>query len=98
MTADGLRAATELAKTYAEVVTSLAPDEWARRSRCAGWSVQDLVAHTGSNFRILAEPPDPTAPAPQVETAEQLQDLLVGERRGLAGPPVATEVPGPVGP
>src|SRR3954449_4492085 len=98
MTADGLRAATELAKTYAEVVTSLAPDEWARPSRCAGWSVQDLVAHTGSNFRILAEPPDPTAPAPQVETAEQLQDLLVVQRRGWSSADVAAEFQTHVGP
>src|SRR3954452_12077110 len=98
MTADGLRAATELAKTYAEVVTSLAPDEWARPSRCAGWSVQDLVAHTGSNFRTLAEPPDPTAPAPQVETAEQLQDLLVVQRRGWSSADVAAEFQTHVGP
>jgi hypothetical protein len=53
--------------------------------------VQDLVAHTGSNFRVLAEPPDPTAPAPQVETAEQLQELLVAQRRGWSSPEVAAE-------
>jgi uncharacterized protein (TIGR03083 family) len=91
MTANGLKAATELAGRYAEVVASLTPDEWARPSRCAGWSVQDLVAHTGSNFRILAEPPDPTAPAPQVETAEQLQDLLVEQRRGWSSAEVSAE-------
>jgi uncharacterized protein (TIGR03083 family) len=91
MTATGLRAAEQLADSYAEVVASLTPDEWARPSRCAGWTVQDLVAHTGSNFRILAEPPDPTAPAPQVETAEQLQDLLVVQRRGWSSADVATE-------
>ena len=84
-------AATELANGYAEVVASLTPDEWARPSRCAGWTVQDLVAHTGSNFRVLAEPPDPSAPAPQVETAEQLQDLLVEQRRGWSSADVAGE-------
>src|SRR3954449_9398443 len=91
MTADGLRAATELAKTYAEVVTSLAPDDWPRPSRCAGWSVQDLVAHTGSNFRVLAEPPDPAAPPPPVDTAEQLQELLVQQRRGWSSAEVRQE-------
>jgi uncharacterized protein (TIGR03083 family) len=91
MTATGLRAAEQLADSYAEVVASLTPDEWARPSRCAGWSVQDLVAHTGSNFRILVEPPDPTAPAPQVETAEQMQDLLVAQRRGWSSDDVAAE-------
>jgi uncharacterized protein (TIGR03083 family) len=91
MTVTGLRAAEQLADRYAEVVGSLTPDEWALPSRCAGWSVQDLVAHTGSNFRILAEPPDPAAAAPQVETAEQLQDLLVAQRRGWSSADVATE-------
>jgi uncharacterized protein (TIGR03083 family) len=98
MTAEGLRAATELATSYAEVVASLTPDEWARPSRCAGWSVQDLVAHTGSNFRVLAEPSDPTAPAPQVETAEQLQELLVEQRRGWSSADVAGEFQKHLGP
>jgi uncharacterized protein (TIGR03083 family) len=91
MTAQGLKAATVLAGNYAEVVASLTPDEWARPSRCAGWSVQDLVAHTGSSFRILVEPPDPAVPAPQVETAEQMQDLLVVQRRGWSSAEVAAE-------
>jgi uncharacterized protein (TIGR03083 family) len=91
MTAEGMRAAEELAERYAEVVASLVPDEWARPSRCTGWTVQDLVAHTGSNFRVLAEPPDPSAPAPQVDTAEQLQDLLVAQRRGWSSADVAAE-------
>jgi uncharacterized protein (TIGR03083 family) len=91
MTAEGLRAASALAEHYAEVVAGLTPDEWARPSRCAGWSVQDLVAHTGSNFRALVEPPDASAPAPQVETAEELQDLLVAQRRGWSSSEVAAE-------
>jgi len=91
MTAGGLRAASALAEHYAEVVAGLTPDEWARPSRCAGWSVQDLVAHTGSNFRVLVEPPDPSAPAPQMETAEELQELLVAQRRGWSRGDVAAE-------
>jgi uncharacterized protein (TIGR03083 family) len=91
MTAEGLRAARVLADRYAEVVADLGPDDWARPSRCAGWSVQDLVAHTGSNFRVLAEPPDPAAPPPPVDTAEQLQDLLVAQRRGWSSTEVRTE-------
>jgi uncharacterized protein (TIGR03083 family) len=98
MTAEGIKSATELAGCYAEVVGSLTPDEWARPSRCAGWSVQDLVAHTGSNFRVLVEPPDPSAPAPQVKTAEQLQDLLVVQRRGWSSAEVAAEFLEHVGP
>jgi uncharacterized protein (TIGR03083 family) len=98
MTANGLKATTALAGSYAEVVASLTPDEWARPSRCAGWSVQDLVAHTGSNFRVLVEPPDPSAPAPQVKTAEELQDLLVVQRRGWSSAEVAAEFLEHVGP
>ena len=37
MTAEGLHASRRLATTYAEVVTGLRPDEWARSSRCSGW-------------------------------------------------------------
>jgi uncharacterized protein (TIGR03083 family) len=91
MSVEGLHAAKELGDQYAEVVASLGSDEWARPSRCAGWSVQDLVAHTGSNFRVLAEPPDPTAAAPEVETAEQAQELLVAARRGWSSDQVADE-------
>ena len=98
MTPQGITSATELAGRYAEVVGSLTPDEWARPSRCAGWSVQDLVAHTGSNFRVLVEPPDPSAPAPQVKTAEELQDLLVVQRRGWSSAEVAAEFLEHVGP
>ena len=91
MTAEGLQAARVLADRYAEVVSDLGPDDWARPSRCPGWSVQDLVAHTGSNFRVLAEPPDPDAPPPPVETAEQLQELLVAQRRGWSSDEVRAE-------
>lgn len=91
MTAEGFEAARILADRYAEVVTDLGPDEWARPSRCPGWSVKDLVAHTGSNFRMLAEPPDPAAPAPPVKTAEELQDLLVQQRRGWSSDEVRAE-------
>ncbi|WP_459545212.1 maleylpyruvate isomerase family mycothiol-dependent enzyme [Nocardia sp. X0981] len=91
MSKSGLSAARELAAHYAEVVTSLSADEWAAPSRCAGWSVKDLVAHTGSNFAALVEPPpaDPATPAP--ETAEQLQELLVARRRDWSAAQVAEE-------
>jgi len=91
MTTQGLDAARELGARYAEVVLSLGPDDWARPSRCGGWSVQDLVAHTSSNFRVLVEPPDPSAPPPPVQTAEELQELLVVQRRGWSSQEVAAE-------
>src|SRR3954449_11280400 len=98
MTAEGIKSATELGGRYAAGAGCLTPGEWARAGRCPGWSVQDLVAHTGSNFRVLVEPPDPSAPAPQVETAEQLQELLVAQRRGWSSAEVAAELREFVGP
>ncbi|WP_328392120.1 maleylpyruvate isomerase family mycothiol-dependent enzyme [Nocardia sp. NBC_00416] len=91
MSMSGLSAARDLAARYADVVTSLRADEWTAPSRCAGWSVQDLVAHTGSNFAALIDPPpaDPAVPAP--ETAEQLQELLVAQRRHWSATQVADE-------
>jgi len=78
-----------LAARYAEVVRSLRPEEWTSPSRCAGWSVQDLVAHTGSNFHIVAEPN--VAPMNPPPIAEDLQDLLVKQRRGWTAEQVAEE-------
>lgn len=81
MSQQGLDASRSLAQQYADVVAALRPEHWAAPSRCAGWRVQDLVAHTGSNFRVLVEPPEPPAePVPGL-TAERAQDMLVDERR-----------------
>lgn len=91
MSVEGVAAATTLAHAYADVVASLSADEWLGASGCPGWSVQDLVAHTGSNFQVLAVAPDPDAPAPDVSTAEELQDLLVQARRGWTAAQVAEE-------
>jgi uncharacterized protein (TIGR03083 family) len=89
MSEDGLRAVEVLASRYAEVVRSLRSDEWTLPSRCPGWSVQDLVAHTGSNFHVVAEPD--VAPKDPPPIAEDLQDLLVEERRGWSAEQVADE-------
>jgi hypothetical protein len=40
---------------------------------------------------VLGEPPDPSAPAPQVKTAEELQELLVAQRRDWSSAQVAEE-------
>ena len=84
MTEAGVRASALLAHEYSEIVADLSASEWAAPSRCAGWRVQDLVAHTGSNFKVLVEPPpaaDPSDQAGPALTAEQLQDMLVDARR-----------------
>jgi uncharacterized protein (TIGR03083 family) len=32
-------------RRFADVLSSLSPDQWATPSRCEGWSVQDIAAH-----------------------------------------------------
>ncbi len=89
MSEEGFRAAEVLAHRYAEVVRSLRPNEWTLPSRCPRWSVQDLVAHVGSNFHLVAEPD--AAPADPPPVAEDLQELLVAQRRGWSAEQVADE-------
>jgi hypothetical protein len=79
MSAAGLAASRVLAGEYGEVARSLGPEEWSADCQCPGWSVKDLVAHTGSNFRVLVEPPPAAEPVPGL-TAERAQDALVDER------------------
>ncbi|SNS87414.1 maleylpyruvate isomerase family mycothiol-dependent enzyme [Rhodococcoides kyotonense] len=91
MSTAGLSASRTLAERYSVVVRSLTAAEWSAPSRCPGWSVKDLVAHTGSNFGALVDPPaaDPSVPAPS--TAEELQNRLVDARRDWSSTQVADE-------
>jgi uncharacterized protein (TIGR03083 family) len=89
MSSEGLAAVEVLADRFGQVITSLRPEEWALPSRCLGWSVQDLVAHTGSNFHVVAEPEAAPDDAPAI--AEDLQALLVERRRGWTAEQVAEE-------
>lgn len=91
MSTAGLVASRKLAERYADVVRSLTADEWEAPSRCAGWSMKDLVAHTGSNFKVMVDPPaeDPGALTPA--TAEEMQELLVAQRRDWTSTQVADE-------
>jgi uncharacterized protein (TIGR03083 family) len=89
VTTAGADAARVLAERYADVVESLTAPEWNQPSRCAGWTVRDLVAHTGSNFRVVVEPPD--TPADPGMTAEALQEALVRDRAAWSAEEVAAE-------
>ncbi len=89
MSKAGLYAARVLAERYAEVVESLTAPEWDQPSRCSGWTVRDLIAHTGSNFRLVVEPP--TEPGDPNLTAEELQESLVRERDSWSAQQVSDE-------
>lgn len=91
MTAAGVAATRALAHEYAAVVASLSPEEWSAPSRCHGWSVQDLVAHTGSNFAVLVSPPTEPPPPDAPAKAEDQQEALVAARRGWSSVQVRAE-------
>ena len=63
------------------VFESLSAEEWALPSGCEGWRVQDVAAHSSSNFKATVEPPaeaaEPVPPMP----AERLMDMLVEPRQ-----------------
>jgi uncharacterized protein (TIGR03083 family) len=90
MSLEGLRAVENLVDRFGQVVASLRPEEWVLPSRCASWSVQDLVAHTSSNFHVVADPEASPENAPAI--AEEMQDLLVDERRGWSAAQVVAEL------
>src|SRR5215212_1416155 len=62
-----------------EICGGLGDAEWKAESGCAGWSVQDVVAHMAGLFWLVVDPtvlPDTTG----VPT-EQAQEIIVASRR-----------------
>jgi uncharacterized protein (TIGR03083 family) len=62
-----------------EICDRLSDTDWKAESGCAGWSVQDVVAHMGALWWTVVDPtalPD-TGDAP----TEQAQDIIVASRR-----------------
>ncbi len=67
------------------VFSSLAADDWAKPSACAGWRVQDVLAHVTSNQKEFVDPTpapaEPSAgPAPAMK-AEEAMEMLVAPRK-----------------
>ena len=76
---EGLRATHEDMRA---VFAGLGDADWQRPSACAGWRVQDVLAHVTSNFAEMIEPsPAPPEPASPALTAEQAMEALVAPRR-----------------
>jgi uncharacterized protein (TIGR03083 family) len=78
-----------------EIGGGLGPADWEAGSGCAGWSVQDVVAHMGALFWSVV---DPSVLAGSMgQPTEQAQDALVRARRSMTAPEVLddyTEVSG----
>ena len=73
---EGLRRAVDATSV---ILSGLSEEEWARPSLCAGWSVRDLVAHIGSNYKETVDP-SPPPDEPLDLPAERMMDLLVAAR------------------
>lgn len=84
---DALRAERDL---VLELIASLTPAEWELPSDCAGWRVQDVVAHMSAVFVTVSG--GSTARAePPTDDAERNADAAVEERRTWSSADVAAE-------
>lgn len=72
--------ALEAYERFAAVVEGLAPDDWARPTDCAGWTVRDLVGHVVGAMRSAAS------------TREMLRQLREIKRRAKATGQSETDV------
>jgi uncharacterized protein (TIGR03083 family) len=73
-----------------ELAASLTPAEWATSSDCAGWRVQDVIAHMGATYVTVGG--GTTARAePASDDAERNADAAVDERRGWTAEQVLAE-------
>ena len=63
----------EVWASIVEVCTDLTPDEWARPTRCPGWTVQDQVAHLLGGERMLM---GEEAPERDVEGRDHIRNAI----------------------
>ena len=74
---------------FTAVVTSLSDDEWAAPSACAGWRIQDVVAHMSSTLKLMVDPePDAIEGA---DGAEDMAEVLVAPRKSWTSEQVLAE-------
>jgi uncharacterized protein (TIGR03083 family) len=71
------------------VVDALADEDWAAPSGCAGWRVQDVVAHLGANLHHVVAP---APPPPAGLGAEVVQEHYVAARRHWSPAEVRAEL------
>ena len=76
------------------VVNSLSDDEWAAPSACAGWRIQEVVAHTSSMLKLMVDPDPPAdadTDAPEPTGAEDMAEMFVAPRRTWSSTEVLAE-------
>ena len=90
ITEQGVRAARTLVDQVSAVIATLTPQEWEQPSGCAGWRVQDVIAHLGGGAHSTVEPPE-AGGEPATGTAEQLMAAMVDVRRGQTSAQIKAE-------
>ena len=90
MSKQAMAALTQERDLVLALIDSLTPDEWTAASDCAGWRVQDVVAHMSAVYKSIAGGPaarDDDHPG----DAERGADAGVNERKGWSAVEVAAE-------
>ncbi len=78
---DALRADSEVLVAAASNFT---PADWATPSSCAGWTVQDVIAHMSALWRQITDPGSLPLADPSGDT-ERTQDRWVESMRSMSG-------------
>lgn len=71
------------------LIDSLTPAEWAAASGCAGWRVQEVIAHMGAVYRSICG--DASIPSDPSGDAEKSAELAVEPRKEWTPEQVAAE-------
>jgi uncharacterized protein (TIGR03083 family) len=79
MTSEAVIALGNERREVLELCRSLSDDEWALPSDCAGWSVQDVIAHMASTVH----PSLSLLKAFTLPNVEDANEVLVGQRRSM---------------
>jgi uncharacterized protein (TIGR03083 family) len=82
MTSAAIRALEAERGALLETCAELTEADWKAESGCAGWSVQDVVAHLGALFWIVVDPR--ALPDASGLSTERAQDVYVEARRSLS--------------
>ena len=90
MSKDALAALTKERATVLALAESLTPQEWAMPSDCAGWRVQDVIAHMSAVYKSVGGGTVASAPDAPGD-AERNADAGVDERRSWSPADVLAE-------
>lgn len=81
MTTQAVEALRLIHEQVQDLMPRISADEWSKPSGCAGWRVQDVLAHMSSNMKETVDPsPAPPDASPDIK-AEDAMEALVSPRR-----------------